>query len=51
MYGPSMLPSFLLLLLVCWSRVVLQRHTIPQVIGGSLASILITLLAITLGGF
>lgn len=38
-YGASMLPLFGLLVLVCWSRVVLRRHTVAQVIAGSLLSI------------
>ncbi len=38
-YGVSMLPAFALLVLVSWSRVVLRRHTVAQVIAGSLLSI------------
>lgn len=39
LYGAIMLPSFLLLVLVDWSRVVLRRHTVGQVVAGSLVSI------------
>ncbi len=42
LYGALMLPAFILLVLVCWSRVVLRRHTIAQVIAGSLLSITLT---------
>lgn len=43
-YGVSMLPLFGLLILVCWSRVVLRRHTLAQVIAGSLLSIVLSTL-------
>ncbi|MEO7022564.1 MAG: hypothetical protein ABI234_20610, partial [Ktedonobacteraceae bacterium] len=43
-YGTTMLPLFGLLILVCWSRVVLRRHTTAQVIAGSLLSIVLTVL-------
>ncbi len=39
LYGAIMLPTFLLLVLVSWSRVVLRRHTTAQVIAGSLVGI------------
>ncbi len=39
LYGTVMLPTFLLLVLVSWSRVELRRHTTAQVIAGSLVSI------------
>jgi membrane-associated phospholipid phosphatase len=41
-YGAIMLPAFALLILVSWSRVVLRRHTLSQVIAGSLLSITLT---------
>ena len=43
-YGAVMLPTFLLLILVSWSRVVLRRHTVLQVVAGSRVSIALTLL-------
>jgi membrane-associated phospholipid phosphatase len=48
LYGAIMLPGVALLVLVSWSRVVLRRHTAAQVVGGSMAGIIlmvITLLA------
>jgi membrane-associated phospholipid phosphatase len=51
LYGAAMLPCFFLLILVSWSRVVLRRHTILQVIAGSLVSILLSLLILKLRGF
>ena len=50
LYGAIMLPIFLLLILVGWSRVVLRRHTVPQVVAGSLVSIALTLLILKLRG-
>ena len=50
LYGIVMLPVFLLVLLVSWSRVVLRRHTVAQVIAGSLLSILLAQLIISLRG-
>ena len=49
-YGAVMLPTFLLLVLVSWSRVVLRRHTVLQVVAGSLVSIALTLLILKLRG-
>lgn len=49
-YGAAMLPAFLLLILVSWSRVVLRRHTVLQVVAGSLASIALTLLILKIRG-
>lgn len=43
LYGAAMLPAFVLLGFVSWSRVVLGRHTPAQVIVGSCASIVVTL--------
>ncbi|MBX5449096.1 phosphatase PAP2 family protein [Thermogemmatispora sp.] len=50
MYGSAMLPLFLLLILVSWSRVVLRRHTVAQVTIGALLSILLTTLILKLRG-
>jgi membrane-associated phospholipid phosphatase len=49
-YGAIMLPTFLLLILVSWSRVVLRRHTVLQVVAGSLVSIALTLLILKIRG-
>jgi membrane-associated phospholipid phosphatase len=49
-YGAVMLPTFLLLILVSWSRVVLRRHTVLQVVAGSLVSIALTLLILKIRG-
>lgn len=50
LYGVVMLPTFLLLILVSWSRVVLRRHTTAQVIAGSLLSIILSASIIILRG-
>jgi membrane-associated phospholipid phosphatase len=50
LYGAVMLPLFVLLMLVSWSRVVLRRHTIPQVIAGSLAGIVLSLIILKVRG-
>lgn len=50
LYGVVLLPSFLLLILVSWSRVVLRRHTIAQVVAGSLLSIFLSLVILKLRG-
>lgn len=50
LYGAVMLPTFLLLALVSWSRVVLRRHTVAQVVVGSLASVIISLLILKFRG-
>ena len=49
-YGAVMLPTFLLLNLVSWSRVVLRRHTVLEVVAGSLVSIALTLLLLKIRG-
>lgn len=49
-YGTVMLPTFLLLILVSWSRVVLRRHTVLQVVAGSLVSIALTLAILKIRG-
>jgi membrane-associated phospholipid phosphatase len=50
LYGVVMLPTFLLLILVSWSRVVLRRHTTAQVIAGSLLSIALSVSILLLRG-
>ena len=50
-YGAIVLPLFALLVLVGWSRVVLRRHTIAQVITGSLLSILLSALLLRTRGW
>jgi membrane-associated phospholipid phosphatase len=50
LYGAVMLPTFLLLILVSWSRVVLRRHTTAQVIAGSLLSIALSASILLLRG-
>jgi len=50
LYGAVMLPLFVLLVLVSWSRVVLRRHTVPQVIAGSLAGIVLSLVILKIRG-
>jgi hypothetical protein len=50
-YGIIMLPTFLLLGLVSWSRVFLRRHTLAQVITGSLVSVTLTSAVLLLRGF
>jgi len=50
LYGAVMLPLFVLLVLVSWSRVALRRHTVPQVIAGSLAGIVLSLLILKIRG-
>ena len=42
LYGVIVLPAFLLVVLVSWSRVVLKRHTVAQVVAGTLVSITLT---------
>ena len=48
LYGAVMLPLFVLLVFVSWSRVVLRRHTVTQVIAGSLAGIALSLVILKL---
>ncbi|HLX58120.1 MAG TPA: phosphatase PAP2 family protein [Ktedonobacteraceae bacterium] len=50
LYGGVMLPTFLLLILVSWSRVVLRRHTVLQVVAGSLVSVALSLLILKIRG-
>lgn len=50
LYGSVTLPVFVLLIAVCWSRVVLRRHTVGQVIAGSLLSIVLTSIIVIIRG-
>lgn len=50
LYGAVMLPLFVLLVLVSWSRVVLRRHTVTQVIAGSFAGIVLSLVILKIRG-
>jgi hypothetical protein len=50
LYGAVMLPLFILLVLVSWSRLELRRHTVPQVIAGSFAGIVVTLMILKIRG-
>ncbi|HLI04977.1 MAG TPA: phosphatase PAP2 family protein [Ktedonobacteraceae bacterium] len=50
LYGYVMLPLFTLLIMVSWSRVVLRRHTVPQVIAGAIVSIVLTSIILKLRG-
>lgn len=50
LYGAVMLPAFVLVVLVSWSRVALRRHTIAQVVAGALAGIAISLVILKIRG-
>ncbi len=50
LYGSILLPLFVFLVAVCWSRVVLRRHTLGQVIAGSLVSVVLTSLILAIRG-
>ncbi len=50
LYGTIMLPLFGLVALVGWSRVVLRRHTIAQVIAGSVLSTVLATVILLLRG-
>lgn len=50
LYGQIVLPAYTLVALVCWSRVVLRRHTLGQVIAGSLVTILVAALTLAFYG-
>ena len=50
LYGMALLPLFLLLVLVSWSRVVLRRHTVAQIVSGSLLNIVLSLAILKLRG-
>ncbi len=48
-YGFLWLPLLLLLPILCWSRVILKRHTLAQTIGGSIYGLLVVYIAATMG--
>jgi membrane-associated phospholipid phosphatase len=48
LYGKYVLPAYLLVFLVGWSRVVLKRHTIAQVTVGAILTAAITLVMLVL---
>ncbi|GCF10195.1 phosphatase PAP2 family protein [Dictyobacter arantiisoli] len=50
-YGKIILPAFVLLILVSWSRVRLKRHTLAQVIAGSIIGILLSWSLLKTQGF
>jgi membrane-associated phospholipid phosphatase len=50
LYGLVILPAYLLVILVSWSRVVLRRHTLGQVVAGTLVSIAMTLILLKIRG-
>lgn len=50
LYGAVMLPAFVLVVLVGWSRVVLRRHTLAQVIAGSCLNIALTAIVLMIRG-
>ena len=50
LYGSYFIVALPLLIAVCWSRVVLRRHTIAQVIGGSLINIVVTAAILAIRG-
>jgi len=50
LYGTLVLPAFLLLLPLGWSRVVLRRHTVAQVITGSIVSIILSSMVFAIRG-
>lgn len=51
LFGRGALPAVLLVPLVGWSRVVLGRHTVPQVVGGALMAITVTAVVLRAYGF
>ncbi|QBD81344.1 hypothetical protein EPA93_37370 [Ktedonosporobacter rubrisoli] len=50
LYGIIVLPAYLLVVLVGWSRVVLRHHTVAQVIAGSLVSIALSAIVLVVRG-
>jgi membrane-associated phospholipid phosphatase len=50
LYGVTVLPAYLLVVLLSWSRVVLRRHTVAQVIAGSLVSMALATFVLLIRG-
>ena len=50
LYGSAVALMFVVLIALCWSRVVLRRHTTAQVIVGSLVSITLTTAILAIRG-
>jgi membrane-associated phospholipid phosphatase len=50
LYGPFVLASFVLVGVVSWSRIVLGRHTLAQVIAGAALSIIICIVVVGIRG-
>jgi membrane-associated phospholipid phosphatase len=50
-YGLIVLPAYLLVILVSWSRVKLQRHTLGQVIAGAIVGVALSWILIRIRGF
>ena len=50
LYGNAILPAFALVVLVSWSRVVLRRHTVAQVVAGSVVSIVLAAVLLRIRG-
>jgi membrane-associated phospholipid phosphatase len=50
-YGLIVLPAYLLVILVSWSRVKLHRHTLSQVIAGSIVGVALSWVLLKLRGF
>lgn len=48
-YGFSWWSLFFLLPILCWSRVILKRHTLAQTIAGSIYGLLVVYIAATMG--
>ena len=51
LYGKILLPAYLLVVLVGWSRVVLHRHSKAQVTAGSIVGVLLTVALLKWQGF
>ncbi len=51
LYGTAMLPTFALVVLVSWARVVLHRHTVAQVVAGALLSTALSAFILKLRGW
>ena len=50
LYGSIVLPAYLLVVLLGWSRVTLRRHTLAQVIAGSIISIILPVVTFKIRG-